>query len=103
MTVVPRQSTTTSARAALVRLAARSAVMRPSSASSDSASPRGAASTPVTNAPMLTTPSVGNVSSLVLAEAAVDDGLGARPVVRAEHARVHDGLGGGVEHLVLQL
>ena len=64
MTVVPRQSMTTSARAALVRLADPSAVMRPSSASSDSASPRGAERTPVTKAPMLTTPSVGTLPRL---------------------------------------
>ncbi len=64
MTVVPRQSITTSARPAAVRLAAPSAVMRPLSTSSDSASPRGAASTPVTSAPMLMTPSVATLASL---------------------------------------
>src|SRR5437870_3142195 len=37
------------------------------------------------------------------AETAVDHGFGALPVVRAEHARVHDRLRGGVEHLVLEL
>src|SRR5262245_4327772 len=100
MTVVPRQSTTTSARAAFVRLVAPSAVIRPFSASSDSTSPRGAARTPVTSAPMLISPSV---ATLVLAEAAVDGRLRARPVVGAKHARVHHRLRGGVEHLVLEL
>src|SRR5262245_36639750 len=39
----------------------------------------------------------------VLAEAAVDRCARRRPVVGAEHARVHDGLGRRVEHLVLEL
>src|SRR5438105_7837784 len=106
MTVVPQQSITTSARPAFVRLAAPSAMMRPFSASNDSASPRGAARSPVTRAPMLTTPNVPiapRARLLVLAQAPIDDGPGACPVVGAEHARVHDRLGGGVEHLVLQL
>ena len=64
MTVVPRQSMTTSARAALVRLPAPTAVIRPFSASNDSASPRGAVSTPVTSVPILTTPSVVTLTGL---------------------------------------
>src|SRR6266849_1896279 len=59
MTVVPRQSTTTSALPAPVRDAAPMAAIRPFSTRIASASARGAASTPVAKAPMLTRPSVG--------------------------------------------
>src|SRR5512145_3226352 len=100
MTVVPRQSTTTSAPRAAVRLAAPRAAMRPPSTRIDSTSSRGAARSPVASAPMSTSPSV---ATLVLSQAAVDGGRPALPVVGAEHARVHDGLGGRVEHLVLEL
>src|SRR5512138_3849562 len=39
----------------------------------------------------------------VLAETPIDHVLSGRPVVRPEHAPIHDGLGGRVEHLVLEL
>src|SRR5580765_7581938 len=43
------------------------------------------------------------VVALVFREQAVDHGLGGGPVVGAKHAPVHHRLGGGVEHLVLEL
>src|SRR3990172_11586268 len=101
MTVVPWQSTTTSAAAAAVREPAPTAAISPLSTRIASASSRGADSTPVARAPMLTRPSVATRS--VLAEAAVDGGLGGRPIVGLEHPRVHHGLRRRVEHLVLQL
>src|SRR2546428_7123453 len=110
ITVVRRQPITTSARAAWVRAPAPSAAIRPSWASTLSISARGDASTPVASAPMLTSPSVGTRRSArrprprsVLAETTVDRRLRALPVVSAEHPRIHDGLGGRVEHLVLEL
>src|SRR5215831_7656848 len=42
-------------------------------------------------------------SRSVFPETAVDHRAGRHPVVGAEHTRVHDGLGGRVEHLVLEL
>src|SRR5437870_12054816 len=110
ITVVPRQSITTSARAASVRAPAPSAAIRPSWASTLSISARGDASTPVASAPMLTSPSVGTRRSArrrrppsVLAETTVDRRLRALPVIGAEHPRIHHGLGRRLEHLVLQL
>ena len=58
MTVVPRQSTTTSAPPAPTREAAPRAAMRPSSIRIASASRRGAVRIPVASAPMLTRPVV---------------------------------------------
>src|SRR5882724_405784 len=178
MTVVPRQSTTTSARAAPVREAAPIAAMRPFSTTIASASARGDSSIPVARAPTFTSPSVGIVvlpvttgsrsrvgatgtaagrarrdpfrlsgggrrepgwspaaagrrtraawssrarpaavpvaptrrrdhklaaGSSIRVQAARDHFFGGGPVVGAEHAAVHDGLRGGVEHLVLEL
>src|SRR6266581_4262657 len=101
MTVVPWQSTTTSAAAADVLEAAPMATISPLSTRMASASRRGADSTPVARAPMLRRPSVATGS--VLPEAAVDGGLGRRPIVGLEHPGVHHGLRGRVEHLVLEL
>src|SRR3990170_1469377 len=98
MTVVPWQSTTTSAAAAAV-LEAEAILVE--SGRRPRASSRGANNTPVARAPMLTRPSVATGS--VLAEAAVDGGLGGRPIVGLEHPRVHHWLRRRVEHLVLQL
>src|SRR5262245_11634226 len=96
---------TTSADAAPVRPATPIAAIRSPSTSIDSTSARGVDSTPVASAPMLTIPSVVMPSgrSSVLAQASIHDRAGARPVVGAEHPRVHHGLGGGIEHLVLEL
>src|SRR2546425_3294001 len=58
MTVVPRQSTTTSALPAPIVDAAPSAATRPSSTRMASASARGAVITPVAKTPMFTRPSV---------------------------------------------
>src|SRR5260370_40320750 len=100
MTVVPRQSTTTSADAAPVGVAAPSAAIRPFSTRIASALPRGAARTPGATAPMFTRPRLPTPA--VLAEAAVHDGLRRLPVAGLAHAPVHHGLRGRVEHLGME-
>src|SRR5215813_15544768 len=44
-----------------------------------------------------------SVSTSILTETTVDHAFGGRPVVRPEHATVHDGLRSRVKHLVLEL